>query len=135
MGDINIKREFEMLQAKLQAEAERHQKAQKSKTLISIVVIGVISVFSTIPCLYYFIQNKMHTKLKSHYSSEYDKLVRQNGQFDTQMNENQMVKEELELCKDDSRVFKMIGDVLVPQTLEEAKSTVSGRIDYIQKEM
>jgi len=46
-----------------------------------------------------------------------------------------MVKEELELAKDDSRVFKMVGDVLVPQTLEEARTTVNSRIEYIQKEL
>ncbi len=61
-------------------------------------------------------------------------MVRLNGQLETQLQENEMVKEELNFCKEDSRVFKLVGDVLIPQTLEEAKSNVLRRIEYIQNE-
>jgi len=63
-----------------------------------------------------------------------DKLMRLNGQLETQLHENEMVRDELQFCKDGARVYKLIGDVLVPQTLEEAKSNVVRRIEYIQNE-
>jgi len=82
------------------------------------------------------LQAKFQTEVDKYNKAQkkYDKLVRQNGQLDTQLNENQMVKEELGVCKEDSRVFKLLGDVLVPQTLEEARSNVDRRMEYIQSE-
>lgn len=65
---------------------------------------------------------------------ESEKLVRLNSQLETQLHENEMVKEELGFCKEDARVFKLVGDVLVPQSLTEARSNVVRRIEYIQNE-
>jgi len=46
-----------------------------------------------------------------------------------------MVKEELELLKEENDVFKLIGPVLVKQDLYEAKQNVDKRIDYIKAEL
>jgi len=63
-----------------------------------------------------------------------EKLVRLTSQLETQLHENEMVRDELAFCKDGARVYKLVGDVLVPQTLDEAKSNVIRRIEYIQNE-
>jgi len=63
-----------------------------------------------------------------------EKLMRLNSQLETQLHENEMVRDELAFCKDGARVYKLVGDVLVPQTLDEAKSNVIRRIEYIQNE-
>jgi len=63
-----------------------------------------------------------------------EKLIRLNGQLETQLHENEMVRDELGFCKEDARVFKLVRDVLVPQTLDESKSNVLRRIEYIQNE-
>ena len=50
-----------------------------------------------------------------------------------QQNENEMVKQELSLLKDDGAtpVYKMVGPVLLKQDLDEAKSTVEKRLEFI----
>jgi len=63
-----------------------------------------------------------------------EKLIRLTGQLETQLHENEMVRDELKFCKDGARVYKLIGDILVPQTLDDAKSNVVRRIEYIQNE-
>lgn len=52
-----------------------------------------------------------------------------------QVCENELVLKELELLEEDSKVFKLIGPVLVVQELVEVKSNVSKRIDYINADM
>ena len=53
----------------------------------------------------------------------------------SQLNENSMVKKELDLLEDDAKVFKLIGPVLVKQDQEEAKSNVNKRIEFIEAEL
>ena len=48
-----------------------------------------------------------------------------------QQNENEMVKQELSLLNDDAPVYKMVGPVLLKQDLDEAKSTVEKRLEFI----
>ncbi|XP_021955424.1 prefoldin subunit 6 isoform X1 [Folsomia candida] len=81
-------------------------------------------------------QNKFHAELEKFKIAQKksEKLVRLNSQLETQLHENEMVKEELGFCKEDARVFKLVGDVLVPQSLTEARSNVVRRIEYIQNE-
>ena len=61
--------------------------------------------------------------------------LRQNQQLlMQQLSENEMVKQELDLIKDNDpneKVFKMVGPVLMSHSLEEAKSTVDKRIEFI----
>lgn len=42
--------------------------------------------------------------------------------------------QELSLLEGDARVFKLIGPVLVPQDLEEARANVDKRMEYIASE-
>ncbi|KAB7503173.1 Prefoldin subunit 6 [Armadillidium nasatum] len=57
------------------------------------------------------------------------------SRLDGQLNENKIVKEELDLLEGGAVVYKLIGPVLVKQDLEEAKQNVEKRIDYISQEM
>lgn len=62
-------------------------------------------------------------------------MLSQRQQLDGQLNENIMVKKELELLKADNDVFKLIGPVLVKQDLYEAKQNVDKRMEYITAEL
>ncbi|GJP54367.1 hypothetical protein CLOM_g13466 [Closterium sp. NIES-68] len=56
-------------------------------------------------------------------------------QYTLQLNENEMVQKELDLLEEDAKVFKLIGPVLVPQDLAEAKANVAKRLEYISSEV
>jgi prefoldin beta subunit len=45
------------------------------------------------------------------------------------------MKQELDLCDSDARVFKLIGPALMQQNLKEAKENVNNRIKYITDEI
>ncbi|KAL6117989.1 prefoldin subunit 6 [Pungitius pungitius] len=55
--------------------------------------------------------------------------------LETQLAENNIVKEELDLLDTTNTVYKLIGPVLVKQDLEEAKATVTKRLEYINGEI
>jgi len=61
------------------------------------------------------------------------KHIQAQNQLETQLNENNMVKEEL--AQAPPAVYKMSGLVLVKQDLADAQSTVSRRLEYITSEM
>lgn len=42
--------------------------------------------------------------------------------------------QELDLIKDESKVYKLIGSALVPQDIEEARANVNKRLEYIKAE-
>lgn len=75
----------------------------------------------------------MHHFLK--FIADYNKTLTQRQQLDGQLNENIMVKKELDLLKTDNQVFKLVGPVLVKQDLDEAKQNVNKRMDYIKSEL
>ncbi|OII70784.1 prefoldin-related protein [Cryptosporidium ubiquitum] len=52
-----------------------------------------------------------------------------------QESENQMVNNELELLETDAVIYKLIGNVMVKQSLDDAKITVSKRLEYITGEI
>mmetsp|Transcript_27961 Transcript_27961/g.39318 ORF Transcript_27961/g.39318 Transcript_27961/m.39318 type:complete len:140 (-) Transcript_27961:40-459(-) len=52
-----------------------------------------------------------------------------------QQNENEMVKQELELLDDSSNVYKLVGPVLMKNELDDAKQTVSKRLEFINGEI
>ncbi|KAK6629192.1 hypothetical protein RUM43_003009 [Polyplax serrata] len=66
---------------------------------------------------------------------EYQKSITKRQKLDAQLNENTCVKNELDMIKGDSDVFKLIGPVLIKQDLEEAKQNVAKRMEYILAEM
>ena len=63
------------------------------------------------------------------------RCVSNRKQLESQLTENNMVKEELDRLEDGAEVFKLIGPVLIKQELSEAKQNVQKRIDYISKEI
>ena len=66
--------------------------------------------------------------------SDREKAINNRHQLESQLTENKMVKEELDLLDTDAIVYKQIGPALVPQDLDEAKMAVGRRLEYIQKE-
>ena len=83
------------------------------------------------------VQETLQKELEAYQKLQKDiqKLISARQQLDAQYNENKTVKEELDILKVSSNVYKLIGPVLVKQDLEEAKLTVQKRIDYIQEEL
>merc|ERR1712122_170969 len=63
------------------------------------------------------------------------KTLVQRQTLDSQLNENKLVKEEIDRLEDDARVFKLIGPALVKQETTEAKQNVEKRIEYISGEL
>ncbi len=55
--------------------------------------------------------------------------------LDSQLNENKLVKEEMDKVESDAKVYKLIGPALVRQDVSEAKSNVDKRISYITGEL
>ncbi|KAJ1844921.1 Prefoldin subunit 6 [Coemansia sp. RSA 486] len=66
---------------------------------------------------------------------ELAKIVANRQKLDSQLQENELVHKEFEHLNDDTRVYKMIGPVLVPQDKEEAKANVEKRLEYINDEI
>ena len=53
----------------------------------------------------------------------------------SQLNENNMVKAEMDLLDDGAKIYKMVGPVLVLQEFSAAKDNVAKRLEYIQKDV
>lgn len=51
-----------------------------------------------------------------------------------QMTENEMVKQELALLDPSTNVYKMVGPVLIKNSLEDANETVTKRLEFINGE-
>uniref|UniRef100_A0A674JZK7 Prefoldin subunit 6 n=1 Tax=Terrapene triunguis TaxID=2587831 RepID=A0A674JZK7_9SAUR len=67
--------------------------------------------------------------------SDLSKSMAARQKLEAQLTENNIVKEELGLLDATNTVYKLIGPVLVKQDMDEAKATVSKRLDYIAGEM
>ncbi|KAG5889950.1 hypothetical protein JTB14_018845 [Gonioctena quinquepunctata] len=83
------------------------------------------------------IQRKLQSELDNYKRIQKDlqKTIQTRQQLDGQLNENEMVKQELDLLPSDGKVYKSVGPVLIKTELVEAKQNVSKRIDYINKEL
>ncbi|XP_069120184.1 prefoldin subunit 6-like [Argopecten irradians] len=83
------------------------------------------------------IQKKLQTDIEKYQQlqKDYQKVVSQRQQLDGQLNENTLVKEEFARLEEGANVYKMIGPVLVKQSIPEAKQNVQKRIDYITGEL
>ena len=51
-----------------------------------------------------------------------------------QLTENELVQQELQLLDGSSHVYKMVGPVLIKNSLDDAKDTVSKRLEFISGE-
>lgn len=83
------------------------------------------------------IQKKLQAEIDKYkqVQKDYHKALMKRQQLDGQLNENTVVKEELNLLKPQNQVFKLIGPVLVKQELDEAKQNVQKRMEYISAEI
>ncbi|XP_018009028.1 prefoldin subunit 6 [Hyalella azteca] len=66
---------------------------------------------------------------------EISKTSIRRSQLDSQLNENNLVKAEVDLLEESDVVYKLIGPALIRQDLAEAKSSVDKRIEYITNEI
>ncbi|XP_078497747.1 prefoldin subunit 6 [Lissotriton helveticus] len=83
------------------------------------------------------LQKKLQAEVEKYQQLQKDlnKCMSARQKLEAQVTENNIVKEELDLLDVSNTVFKLIGPVLVKQDLEEAKATVSKRLDYINGEI
>ncbi|KAK5865149.1 hypothetical protein PBY51_016336 [Eleginops maclovinus] len=83
------------------------------------------------------IQKKLKAEVEKFRQMEKDvsKSVSTRQKLETQLAENNIVKEELDLLDTTNTVYKLIGPVLVKQDLDEAKATVTKRLEYINGEI
>uniref|UniRef100_UPI00398E5EC0 prefoldin subunit 6 n=1 Tax=Pristiophorus japonicus TaxID=55135 RepID=UPI00398E5EC0 len=83
------------------------------------------------------VQRKLQAELEKYQALQKDlsKCLSARQKLEAQVTENTIVKEELDLLDAENTVFKLIGPVLVKQDLEEAKSTVAKRLEYINGEI
>mmetsp|Transcript_17115 Transcript_17115/g.19472 ORF Transcript_17115/g.19472 Transcript_17115/m.19472 type:complete len:130 (+) Transcript_17115:123-512(+) len=69
------------------------------------------------------------------FDGDLKKLAQSQETYFAQLNENKMVKEELDLLEDDAEIFKSVGPVLVKMELSDAKASVKQRIDRFNTEL
>ncbi|KAM9850071.1 prefoldin subunit 6 [Aulostomus maculatus] len=83
------------------------------------------------------VQKKMKAELEKYAQIQKDvsKSVSVRQKLGSQLNENNIVKKELDLLDTTNTVYKLIGPVLVKQDLDEAKATVAKRLEYINGEI
>ncbi|XP_051276868.1 prefoldin subunit 6 [Dicentrarchus labrax] len=83
------------------------------------------------------IQKKLKAEVEKYTQMQKDvsKSVSARQKLETQLTENNIVKEELDLLDGTNTVYKLIGPVLVKQDLDEAKATVTKRLEYINGEI
>uniref|UniRef100_A0A3B4UHG1 Prefoldin subunit 6 n=1 Tax=Seriola dumerili TaxID=41447 RepID=A0A3B4UHG1_SERDU len=83
------------------------------------------------------IQKKLKAELEKYTQMQKDvsKSMSARQKLETQLTENNIVKEELDLLDSTNIVYKLIGPVLVKQELDEAKATVAKRLEYINGEI
>ncbi|KAF2148837.1 Prefoldin beta-like protein [Myriangium duriaei CBS 260.36] len=67
--------------------------------------------------------------------SELQNIVTARQKLDSQFQENKSVQKEFSSLSDDANIYKLVGPVLLKQDTAEAKSTVDGRLEYIEKEI
>lgn len=63
------------------------------------------------------------------------KSVELQQQYDAQLTENTVVKEEFDALKEGETVYRLSGGVMVRQDKEEALSTVNARLQFIKAEL
>ncbi|KAI5199230.1 hypothetical protein E4T39_06355 [Aureobasidium subglaciale] len=83
-------------------------------------------------------QQKQLQALSDDYTSLQNELqttVAARQKLESQQQENKGVKSEFANLDDDANIYKLVGPILLKQDVSEAKSTVDGRLEFIQNEM
>ncbi|KAE8585099.1 hypothetical protein XENTR_v10021219 [Xenopus tropicalis] len=83
------------------------------------------------------LQEKLQSEINKYQQlqKEISNTMSARQKLEAQLTENNIVKQELAFLDDSNTVYKLIGPVLVKQDLEEAKSTVDKRLQYINGEI
>ena len=66
---------------------------------------------------------------------DYQNLTSKKAASLSQFNENSLVKSELEMLGDDENVFKLVGPILIPIELDDAKDNITKRMEFIESDI
>ena len=66
---------------------------------------------------------------------ELEDLIMNRQKLETQLQENKIVTEEFDTLKDDTPVYKLTGNVLLPVEHDEARNNVEKRLEFINTEI
>ncbi|KAL2356282.1 Prefoldin [Cryomyces antarcticus] len=83
-------------------------------------------------------QQKQLQSLSDEFQSlqtELQTTVSARQKLESQQQENLGVQKEFATLSDDANVYKLVGPVLLKQDTSEARSTVDGRLEFIEKEI
>ncbi|KAG9636065.1 prefoldin subunit 6, partial [Aureobasidium melanogenum] len=83
-------------------------------------------------------QQKQLQALSDEYTTLQNELqttVAARQKLESQQQENKGVKSEFANLDDDANIYKLVGPILLKQDVSEAKSTVDGRLEFIDKEI
>ncbi|CCC70356.1 hypothetical protein NCAS_0E02860 [Naumovozyma castellii] len=67
--------------------------------------------------------------------SELESFIIARQKLETQLQENKIVMDEFEQLVDETKVYKLTGNVLLPVEQDEARSNVEKRLEFIQSEI
>ncbi|CAB4253959.1 similar to Saccharomyces cerevisiae YLR200W YKE2 Subunit of the heterohexameric Gim/prefoldin protein complex involved in the folding of alpha-tubulin, beta-tubulin, and actin [Maudiozyma barnettii] len=62
-------------------------------------------------------------------------LIMNRQKLETQLQENKIVTEEFETLKDETPIYKLTGNVLLPVEQDEARTNVDKRLEFINGEI
>ncbi|SMN19876.1 similar to Saccharomyces cerevisiae YLR200W YKE2 Subunit of the heterohexameric Gim/prefoldin protein complex involved in the folding of alpha-tubulin, beta-tubulin, and actin [Maudiozyma saulgeensis] len=62
-------------------------------------------------------------------------LIMNRQKLETQLQENKIVTEEFETLQDDTPIYKLTGNVLLPVEQDEARGNVNKRLEFINNEI
>ncbi|KAI4730640.1 hypothetical protein E4T49_01431 [Aureobasidium sp. EXF-10728] len=83
-------------------------------------------------------QQKQLQALSDEYTAlqtELQTTVAARQKLESQQQENKGVNSEFANLDDDANIYKLVGPILLKQDASEAKSTVDGRLEFIDKEI
>lgn len=67
--------------------------------------------------------------------SALESLILNRQRLETQLQENKIVMDEFKTLADDTPIYKLTGNVLLPVETDEAHSNVEKRLEFIQTEI
>ncbi|KAK9324120.1 Prefoldin [Lipomyces orientalis] len=67
--------------------------------------------------------------------SDLSTYIEARQKLESQLQENKIVQKEFSILEDDSKIYKLIGPVLVPQDKSEAVINVDKRLEFIESEI
>ncbi|CAK9437586.1 uncharacterized protein LODBEIA_P19640 [Lodderomyces beijingensis] len=64
-----------------------------------------------------------------------NELIQSRSQLETQFQENKIVQDEFQSLNSESKIYKLVGPILLPQEFTEADLNVKKRIEFIEGEI